>query len=376
MENSEKIIKVQGVFKHYDWGGKTFLPQLLHRSNEELKPYAEYWMGSDLHEAAGKLPYLFKVQDVKKMLSIQVHPTREVAKKKFEEENRRGIAVNAPNRNYKDENHKPELLSPLGDFYLLHGFRPAELLKDILQKTPELNFLLKEFEPSNYKRLYTAVMSMPQEDVNRILAPLLKRIVPAYHDRQLSKEEPDFWAARAAITFNVDDNIDRGIFSIYLFNIVHMKEGEALFQDAGLPHAYLEGQTMEIMANSDNVLRGGLTPKHVDVPELLANVVFEPTEPKVIRGTSGETHEEVFITPATDFQLSRIIIEPHKGIALAALKPDIYFVYQGTGEAVADELEVPFRSGDSLLVLPGTAVHFRTDERAVLYRASVPVSAE
>src|SRR5687767_5407738 len=128
MEISEKILKVQGVFKHYDWGGKTFLPSLLHVSNEENKPYAEYWMGSDLHEAAGSLPYLFKVQDVQKMLSIQVHPSKEVAKSKYVQENISGIPLDAPRRNYKDENHKPELLSPLGDFYLLHGFRPPDTL--------------------------------------------------------------------------------------------------------------------------------------------------------------------------------------------------------------------------------------------------------
>lgn len=90
MESSERIIKVQGVFKHYDWGGKHFIPNLLHRSNEEKKPYAEYWMGSNLHESAGNLPYLFKVQDVEKMLSIQVHPTKEAAQLKFREEDERG----------------------------------------------------------------------------------------------------------------------------------------------------------------------------------------------------------------------------------------------------------------------------------------------
>ena len=110
MENSEKLLKVKGVFKHYDWGGNTFIPSLLNRSNEERKPYAEYWMGSDLHDEAGKLPFLFKVQDVKKMLSIQVHPSKEVAKRKFLEENEKGIPLDAPNRNYKDDNHKPEVL--------------------------------------------------------------------------------------------------------------------------------------------------------------------------------------------------------------------------------------------------------------------------
>lgn len=372
MENSEKIIKIKGVFKHYDWGGKTFIPSLLHRSNEEKKPYAEYWLGSDLHNEAGNLPYLFKVQDVEKMLSIQVHPAKGAAAEKFREENEKGIPLDAPNRNFKDDNHKPELLSPLGDFYLLHGFKPAEQLIRILTDVPELNFLIHEFRSSDYRRIYTKVMTMPQADVNRILAPLLDRIIPLYKEGKLKKDDEHFWAARAALTFNTPDVTDRGIFSIYLFNIVKMNDGEALFQDAGLPHAYLEGQTMEIMSNSDNVLRGGLTPKHIDVKELLEHTSFEPTIPNVITGSTEYTHEEIFKTPASDFQMSRIIIEPHKGIALPAAHADIYFVYDGIGSVTADEEKTDFRSGDSLLVLPGNVAHFASDAKAVLYRATVP----
>lgn len=373
MQTSEKIIKIKGVFKHYDWGGKTFIPNLLHRSNEEKKPYAEYWLGSNLHDEAGNLPYLFKVQDVEKMLSIQVHPTKESAIEKFREENEKGIPIDAPNRNFKDENHKPELLSPLGDFYLLHGFKPAEQLTTLLNNVPELTFLLNDFRHADYRRLYTKVMTMPQPEVNKVLSPLLDRIIPIYKEGKLDKSNEDFWAARAALTYNTPDKTDRGIFSIYLFNIVKMKEGEALFQDAGLPHAYLEGQTMEIMANSDNVLRGGLTPKHIDVKELLEHTNFQPTVPEVITGYTEDTHEEIFKTPAEDFQLSRIIIEPHRGIALHAVHADIYFVYDGIGSVVADEEKTDFRSGDSLLVMPGTVAHFASDTKAVLYRATVPL---
>lgn len=376
MENSDKILKIKGVFKHYDWGGKTFLPKLMHRSNEEGKPYAEYWLGSDLHEEAGSLTFLFKVQDVEKMLSIQVHPSKEAAKLKFEEENERGIPLDAPNRNFKDANHKPELLSPLSDFYLLHGFKPADQLINILNEVPELTFLLPEFRKSDYRRLYTKVMTMPQAEVNRTLSPLIERIVPMYQEGKFTKDDEHFWAARAALAFNTANNTDRGIFSIYLFNVVKMKEGEALFQDAGLPHAYLEGHTMEIMTNSDNVLRGGLTPKHIDVKELLEHIEFLPTVPNVITGYSDDTHEEVFITPATDFQMSRIIIEPQKGISIAAEKPDIYFIYEGLGTAAADEEKMHFRSGDSLLVPAGCVVHFATEDRAVLYRATVPSSSK
>jgi mannose-6-phosphate isomerase len=372
MESSEKINKIKGEFKHYDWGGKAFLPLLLHRSNEEKKPFAEYWLGSNLHENAGNLPYLFKVLDVEKMLSIQVHPTKEAAAQKFKEENERGTPLDAPDRNFRDDNHKPELLSPLSDFYLLHGFKPAAEVVKTLTDTPELNFLLNEFRSSDYRRLYTKVMTLPQREVNKILQPLIKRIVALYNENKLDKHDANFWAARAAITFNNGDNVDRGIFSIYLFNIVHLKEGQALFQDAGLPHAYLEGQTMEIMANSDNVLRGGLTPKHIDVKELLEHVQFEATIPNIIEPESEETHEEFYKTPATDFQLSRVVIEPHRGLAIASQKPDIYFVYYGNGSATADEEITEFRSGDALLVSPGIVAHFASDTKAILYRATVP----
>jgi mannose-6-phosphate isomerase len=172
----------------------------------------------------------------------------------------------------------------------------------------------------------------------------------------------------------VNGNTDRGIFSIYLFNLVIMRAGQALFQDAGLPHAYLEGYTMEIMANSDNVLRGGLTPKHIDVDELLQHVKYEPTVPNVITGHSSGTLEEIYVTPAADFQLSRITIKKQEGIAVPARKTDIYFVYKGNVDATADEQKEHFAPGDAFLAVPGAVVHFGSDEEAIVYRATEPVT--
>ncbi len=140
-------------------------------------------------------------------------------------------------------------------------------------------------------------MTMSQEEVNNKLSGLLSRIIPEYNAGKYTKDDEHFWAARAALTFNKDNNIDRGIFSIYLFNIVKMVYGQALFQAAGLPHAYLEGHTMEIMANSDNVLRGGLTPKHIDVKELLEHIVFEETVPNVIAGHKIRNTRKKYILP-------------------------------------------------------------------------------
>ncbi len=244
-------------------------------------------------------------------------------------ENEKGIALAAPHRNYKDDNHKPELMLALSEFWLLHGFKPEEELMSILVTVPELKFLQSVYSAEGYKGLYKTVMEMPQQEVNTALKPLLDRILPLYKKQQLRPQEEHFWAARAALTYNEGEKIDRGIFSIYFFNLLNLHPGEAIFQDAGLPHAYLEGQNVEIMANSDNVLRGGLTPKHVDVPELLKHVRFEATHPHIIRENDTPGHITVYRTPAPDFELNRISLLAGEEVTMQSHSVGIFLVLQG-----------------------------------------------
>src|SRR5207247_5022825 len=140
-------------------------------------------------------------------------------------ENAQGIPLDAPERNYKDDNHKQELMVALDEFWLLHGFKEAEKLIDILSSVPEFKPLLDIFTSTGYDQLYKTVMEMPQQTVNEILQPLLDRIHPLYQNRKLQKRDENFWAARAAIGFNKDEKIDRGIFSIYFFNLVRLEKG-------------------------------------------------------------------------------------------------------------------------------------------------------
>ena len=404
MYDSAKIFPLEGVVQHYSWGGTAFIPALLGKENNPGKPYAEYWMGAHIkapalvrqkHRAValdklvkeqpsnvlgnsiaqnfGGLPYLLKVLDVKDMLSIQVHPDKQRAKAAFEAENREGIPVDAAQRNYKDANHKPELMAALSEFWLLHGFKPEPELKRVLNSVPELQYLVSIFDKGGYKDLYRHVMEIGQERVNKELKPLLNRIIPLYKKDKLSRNSEDFWAARAAQLYTINDNIDRGLYSIYFFNIVHLKPGEAVFQDAGVPHAYLEGQNMEIMANSDNVLRGGLTVKHIDVAELMKHVKFEATEPNIIhpeKRTSGA--EEVYITPAADFQLSRIQLTPHQSVIIESTSPDIYFVYDGKIEAYEGEERIACRKGGAFFAIAGSKVQLKAGNASTVFRASVP----
>ncbi|HRI22517.1 MAG TPA: mannose-6-phosphate isomerase, class I, partial [Panacibacter sp.] len=172
-----KIFKLKGKVMHYAWGGAHFIPQWMGVENSKHQPYAEYWMGvhplapsllltdekafslrdninenpirflgERVYKQFGELPYLFKVQDVKEMLSIQVHPSKTEAEKGFAAEEAAGIPANAPNRNYKDKNHKPEVLVALSEFWLLHGFLEKGLMKKTLQSVPEFETLFPVFE--------------------------------------------------------------------------------------------------------------------------------------------------------------------------------------------------------------------------------------
>jgi mannose-6-phosphate isomerase len=405
MQNNTKIFRLNGVIQHYAWGGKEFIPSLLQLSNAEGKPYAEYWMGGHDNAPAeiympdgkkeklnelisreptniigekvfqkfGRLPYLLKILDVKDMLSIQVHPDKQSAQKAFEAENKQGLPLNGPNRNYKDPNHKPELMFALGDFWLLHGFKPKEKLSNILHNTPELQSLLEIFNSNGYKSLYQRVMEMPQSEVNFILQPLLDRILPLYKQNSLNKDQEDFWAARAALTYNSDDKIDRGIFSIYFFNLVHCKRGEAVFQDAGVPHAYLEGQNVEIMSNSDNVLRGGLTPKHIDVPELMKHIKFEGITPNILKGKKRNGAEVVYETPAPDFELSRFQLENGQSAFFTSAAADILFIEKGVLKLNTEQHSLELGSGEAAIVFNNTDVQLSSEGPASVFRASVPV---
>lgn len=334
-------------------------------------------LGEHVKSEYGKLPFLLKVLDVKDMLSIQVHPSKKAAITEFEKENAAGIPLSAPQRNYKDDNHKPELMVALSDFWLLHGFRPEEELRRSINAVPEFAFMLPLFEAGSYQHLYVTLMKMPQAEVNDILRTVIDRIVPLYEAGRLKKSDPNFWAARAALTFNSPGVIDRGIFSIYLFNLLNLQKNQAVFQDAGILHAYLEGQNMEIMANSDNVLRGGLTPKHIDVEELIKHVTFEPTHPHVILGTYISPFEEIYHSPAPDFQLSRLHIHRDKQFSIVSETASLFFVFSGSVSLRENrEKEIYLEKGEAAISFAGTRVNLQAHADTIAFLASVPVSGE
>lgn len=397
----KSIFKIKGKVQPYAWGGKSFIANLLSIPNTQDKPMAEYWMGAHpsapstiegeeknilsliqenpeailtkkVNDAFGELPFLFKILDVNEMLSIQVHPSKTEAVKGFEWEESTGIAINAPHRNYKDKNHKPEIMIALGEFWLLHGFKPLAAIEETLTIIKEFNFLLGLFKTAGLKGLYQFWMELPQEQVDAVLLPLIKKEIYSKQDGKLTKHQPGWWVTKYYPTANDLKNIDKGIFSIYLFNIVEAQKGQAVFQAAGVPHAYLEGQNVELMANSDNVLRGGLTPKHVDVPELLKHTIFEPVIPSVMDGqNSSLSLEKKYNCPVPDFNISCITV--HNGNIYNALStsPEIIIVIEGAVVVNSENINLTAKKGECFMVLPNTSYSITSSGLAELYKAYV-----
>jgi len=402
----DRVGRLLGTIQHYAWGGRDFIPNLIGLPPEAGMLYAEYWLGA--HDSAssrmlhhdgttralndlireqptrtlgpsvarryGRLPFLLKVLDVREMLSIQVHPTKSAAAAGFARENELGIPLSFPRRNYRDANHKPELEVALSDFWLLHGFRPAEQLRGILGRVPEFHSFQPLFERKGYFGLYKHVMEMPQQVVNTLLGTLVERILPKFAAGALVESSPDYWAAKAVQGKQVE-GYDRGIFSIYFFNLVRLKQGQATFQDAGVPHAYLQGQAIEIMANSDNVIRGGLTPKHVDVPELLRLIRCEGGFPEIIEGSPpGNPHEACYVSPAHDFCLSQIQLNRGDLYEHTASSIEILLVLRGETMLDSEEEQMTLKKGESLVVFAGTHYRMRAlSEHTLLFRVSVPI---
>lgn len=306
------MFKLKNQVKNYAWGSKTSICELFGIKNPTNEPQAEIWMGAhsggcsrneesdellsdiiDQNKNAvlgdytanrfGELPYLFKVLAAHTPLSIQVHPNKRKSELGFTRENEQGIALNDPTRNYKDQNHKPELVYALTYYKAMNGFRPIEhivrLFNEIALNELYLEVALLESESNNkaLELFFSSIMMLSGDRKNKVLSQLEE----AYGKPFLSNMTRE--AIEYSQEFKKYYKADIGLLAPFILNTVELKPGEAMFLFAETPHAYVEGTALEIMANSDNVLRAGLTPKYMDISELLDNVVFTPINPENIK---------------------------------------------------------------------------------------------
>jgi mannose-6-phosphate isomerase len=349
----------------YAWGSRTEIAEFTGRPSPTPHPEAELWFGAHpgdpafLQVEGGEisllaalrddpegqlgaavvdrfgetLPFLVKVLAADEPLSLQAHPSAQQAAEGYDREERLGIPVSAPMRNYRDRSHKPELLVALGRFEALAGFRPVARTVELMRAlgVPELdpfvNLLHGQSEPDGLRALFTTWITAPQ--------PHLDALVPAVLDGAIDyirAGHTEFVAeAKTALELGERYPGDAGVLAAMLLNRITLEPGEGIYLPAGNLHAYLHGVGVEVMANSDNVLRGGLTPKHVDVPELLRVLDFTPTPDLVLRPEiPGDGIEREYRTPAPEF-------------AVAVLRLD--------GGSVGHEVDAPSRhDGPQVLV--------------------------
>lgn len=325
---------LQGALRTYPWGSRTLLAQLRGTEVPSEAPEAELWFGA--HSAApslvgeqgldaviaadpvgtlgervadqygSQLPFLLKLLAAAEPLSIQAHPSRSQAKAGFSREEAAGISLDDPTRNYKDPNPKPELIVALTPFEALAGFRPLEQTREFFAALDceELDryasLLDATSEEAGLRAVFTTFISLPEDPRTSLIAA----IVPAAQ-RVAKNAAAGESATLAEMFLRVHDKYpnDVGVLAALLLNYVQMRPGEALYLAAGQLHAYLAGLGVEIMANSDNVLRGGLTSKHVDVPELVKVLDFSSLEDP-FAATSEQGNVVSFHLPVQDFIMS------------------------------------------------------------------------
>ncbi|KWX69095.1 mannose-6-phosphate isomerase, class I [Mycobacterium sp. NAZ190054] len=377
---------LKGAVRTYAWGSRTAIAEFVGAPSPTAHPEAELWFGAHPGDPAylqtddgdrsllealradpegelgaavrgrfgDTLPFLVKVLAADEPLSLQAHPSTEQAVEGFSREERMGIPITAPNRNYRDRSHKPEIIVALSQFEALAGFRPAARSVELMQALgvadldPFINLLQGQQDEDGLRALFTTWITFPQPD--------LDVLVPAVIDGAINYvcSGATEFAREAKTVLELGERYpgDAGVLASMLLNRLSLAPGEALYLPAGNLHAYLHGIGVEVMANSDNVLRGGLTPKHVDVPELLRVLDFTPAEDVLV---TPETHRDgteiVYPTPAPEFSVSVLGID---------------------GEHLGHEIDAPTRhDGPQILLCTEGAVTVHAKANAVMLKKGV-----
>ena len=373
---------LSNTIQRYAWGSLSAIPEFLGVAPDG-SPQAELWIGA--HPSAPSLvdgrrldrliadapsawlgtavarrfhhslPFLVKVLAAGQSLSLQAHPNLAQAQAGFQRENEAAIALDAPARLYRDANHKPEILCALSEFHALCGFRPVEtsaaLMDDLgTPATRRLAVMLRSGAPSEALRATVGYLTHLSASDR---ADTLAEVIDACAD-----SADGSWPNERALAAQLAEAYpgDIGVVVALLLNLVRLDPGQAIYLDAGNLHAYLHGTGVEVMANSDNVLRGGLTPKHVDVDELLSVLDFEPLEHPVATPQHVDAATQVFPTAAPDFRLW-VHQLGETTVAIDPWGPEILLCTQG--KAILTRTT----GGETLTLRPGAAAIVEAGER-------------
>ncbi len=381
-----RIFRLDSSIRPYAWGSATAIPELLGQVPTG-EPAAELWLGAHPDEPSrwrehpdrtgldeliaadpvgmlgsqtserfgGRLPFLLKLLAADKALSIQVHPTIERARSGFADEEARGVPRDSPERNYRDDNHKPELLCALTDFQAFSGFRPVsptvELLGELIDAGAELLLPYRATLTASdgLRSTFSSLLTLTESNRIALVAQVLRAASRVAAGGGVW--EP---AAAATVLAGSDFPDDIGAVLALLLNHVQLRPGESIYLGAGNVHAYLRGFGVEILASSDNVLRCGLTPKHVDVAELLGVADFRPLlQPRSPASVISDS-VTIYPVPVPDFLLVRI--EPARAtVDLAAGQPHLLVATAGTVRVDDGSGPQEITQGDAVFIAAGPA---------------------
>jgi mannose-6-phosphate isomerase len=383
--------------RFYPWGSRTVIPELLGQPVPADRPYAELWVGAHPDEPSlladgrplnlaiaadpeallggpvverfgARLPFLLKVLAAESPLSLQAHPTMEQAAAGFAAEESAGVTRDDPTRTFKDPFHKPELLLALTTFEALCGFRPVEESLHCLAKlqVPELKPTIAALARGGLRAAIPQLLALSGK---RRIA--LVNAVAEAAARFVAAHDPEFintyrWAASLAQTYPGDP----GVVISLMCNHLKLAPGEAVFLPAGNLHAYLCGAGVEVMASSDNVLRGGLTGKHVDLAALIEVLDFTDGRVPVLHPVLGPGGLR-YPVPVEDFDLTRCQLDGQSG-TLTTRGPQVLLCTEGTAVLASADGELTLVKGQSAFVPAGAPVSARGP--AVLYRATTNLS--
>ncbi|WP_186382308.1 mannose-6-phosphate isomerase, class I [Amycolatopsis rhizosphaerae] len=400
---------LRNAVRPYAWGSRTTIPELLGRAVPAPHPEAELWMGahpgdpSRIITAAGeerslleliesdpvgqlgpecsrrwdnRLPFLLKILAVEEPLSMQAHPSAEQSAEGYAREEAAGIPRDAPNRNYPDPTAKPELVCALTEFHALAGFRTPDRTIKLLRavETPGLakytELLAAQPDADGMRALFTTWITLPQATLDELLPEVLDACVLHVKDHGEFDAE-----CRTVLELGETHPRDAGVLAALLLNRLTLSAGEAIYLPAGNLHLYLHGTAVEILANSDNILRCGLTPKHVDVPELLRVVDFTCCDMPVLAGEPSECGA-VYHTGAPEFELSRCdwAVGDRGEVKVPSARPQILLCTAGRVSVRSEDgRELELRRGESMWLAaadPAVQVRPAGDGRTQLFRAT------
>lgn len=393
---TKDLFKLENVIQNYAWGSKTALQSLFGVENTKQQPQAEIWMGAHPNGSStifidgqksllasaidvnpkfwlgekfesyeSQLPFLVKILAAEQPLSIQVHPSKVAAKHGFEKENRLGLAIDAPERNFKDSNHKPELIYAITPYLAMNGFRDLQVIHKLFSAAilPSLNDILAPFlaipTKETLQQLFSTILQMDEAKKTRVVKELLNFEPTQEEDVEVID------AFRLIAELAKLYPCDVGLFSPLFLNVVELQPGEAMFLFAETPHAYLKGVGVEVMANSDNVLRAGLTPKYIDVPALLANTKFESIKVSDLRMQPyQEGNRSVYPIPVDDFKFDIIREGEFENVVSS---PEILLCIDGNVEICSSQNRVSLTAGESVII-PASASSYSFNNHGTVVR--------